>query len=300
MTCFNDDIQGTAAVVLAGVHAALPLCVMNTLSSHIFLFFGAGEAGVGIGELISSAIARETGSMIEEARRHCWFVDRHGLIVNTRIAQLESHKVPFAHNLPHTDSIPAPTTLLDAIRLVKPTALIGVAGQGNVFTEEIIRTMTAINTNVPLIFALSNPTSKSECTAEDCYRWSDGRAVFASGSPFAPVTLSNGYTVVPGQCNNSYIFPGMGLAAVLANACCLCDEDFLVAAEALSECVQESRLQQGCCYPELCHIRQVSAHIAIAVAKNIHKSGRSSDIDRDIDWEKRCVDYMYVPDYDRL
>ncbi len=307
MTCFNDDIQGTASVVLAGLYSSLLITEMHSLAEHRFLFFGAGEAGVGIGELISSAIAKDTGISLDNARKHCYFVDSKGLVSNQRIAngkQIESHKLPFAHDLTtilaENSLTDIPTNLLDCIKLIKPTVLIGVSAQGSTFTEDVVKEMVKLNKH-PVIFALSNPTSKAECTATNAYTWSDGKCIFASGSPFDPVTLPDGRHFVPGQGNNAYIFPGVGLGALLANALTLNDDDFLIAAKALSECVPLSRLQVGCCYPELNHIRQVSAHIAIAVAEHIHQSGRSSGIfGNDVDWPQFCQDVMYTPSYETI
>lgn len=203
-TTFNDDIQGTASVVLGGLITSLKLAGKQKISDHVYLFFGAGEAGVGIADLIAESIVRDSVAAIslEEARRNIWLVDSRGLITSSTrdIASLEHHKQPYGHKLPMATK-EAKIDLLDAIKLLNPSALIGVSAQGGTFTEEVVREMARINAN-PVIFALSNPTSKSECSAEEAYKWSDGRAVFASGSPFDQVTLEDGRTFVPGQGNN--------------------------------------------------------------------------------------------------
>jgi malate dehydrogenase (oxaloacetate-decarboxylating)(NADP+) len=311
-TCFNDDIEGTAAVVLGGLIASLALTGHRSLEAHTFLFFGAGEAAVGIAELISLAITREGERVgqgerisIEAARRRCWLFDRHGLVTESREAPLETHKRLYAHHFVNSSH---PTTLRDAIQAVKPTVLIGVAGVpgGGAFDENVVHLMSQLNDR-PVIFALSNPTDRAECSAEQAYQWSAGKAVFASGSPFDPVTLNNPpITLVPGQGNNSYIFPGMALAILLSNALHLTDEDFLIAAHALAKTVPSYRLDQGSCYPSMSEIRDVSACIAIEVAKNIYETGRSTNITitndeetrGEIDWRKRCQEFMYVPRYE--
>src|ERR1035438_1480372 len=190
---FNDDIQGTGYVALAGVLSALRI-TGGKLRDQRVLFLGAGEAGIGISENIVNVLAEE-GLPLAEARKRVWFVDSKGLIVKGR-DQLTSHKLHYAH-----DHAPC-ADLLSAVKFIKPTMLIGASGQAKTFTSEIVTTMASLNQR-PVIFALSNPTSKAECTAEEAYTWTEGRAVFASGSPFNPVTL-NGKTHVPGQGNNAY------------------------------------------------------------------------------------------------
>jgi malate dehydrogenase (oxaloacetate-decarboxylating)(NADP+) len=253
---FNDDIQGTAGVTLSGLLSSERI-TGHALADERVLFLGAGEAGIGIGDLIVSAMM-SAGVAEDVARRNCWFVDSKGLVVRSR-TDLVEHKLRFAH-----DHAPA-ATLLEAIEIVKPTALIGVSGMPQTFTEDVVRAMGRLNAR-PVIFALSNPTSKAECTAEQAYTWTDGRAVFASGSPFAPVTL-NGTTHVPGQGNNSYIFPGVGLGVLASEASRVTDEMFYVAAKTLSSMVTDGDVALGRVYPDLNRIREVSAAIAVAVAE---------------------------------
>ena len=252
--CFNDDIQGTAAVALAGVYASTRITGKHFADLKI-MFLGAGSAATGIADLVSTALADE-GMDVEEARRRLWFVDIKGLVVKGR-ADLMEHNLPYAHEHPPVDFLGA----LDAIR---PDILIGATGSPGAFTKEAIERMTRINER-PVIFALSNPTSKAECTAEQAYEWSDGKAIFTSGSPFAPVTRK-GRTFRPGQGNNAYVFPGIGLGAVVCRARKLPDELFLEAARTLARLVSRRDLEDGCLYPSLASIRKISLALAVAVA----------------------------------
>ncbi len=252
---FNDDIQGTAAVVVAGMLSALRI-TGGALGEQTLLFQGAGEAATGIADLVVGAMVAQ-GLNEAQARQRCWLFDSHGLVVKQR-TDLAAHKQPYAHDHAAVDS------LVDAVKALRPTAIIGVAAVGGAFTEDVVRTMASLNKR-PIVFALSNPTSKAECTAAQAYRWSDGRALFACGSPFDPVTVE-GRNFVPRQGNNSYIFPGVGLGVIVSGSSRVTDEMFMAAAHALAEQVTEDDLQQGSLYPPLKHIRDVSAHIAAAVA----------------------------------
>ena len=253
---FNDDIQGTAAVALAGLFSALRI-KGGKLSEERLLFLGAGEAATGIADLVVTAMMAE-GLSEAEARKRIWLVDSRGLVVKDREG-LNKHKLPYAHeHAPVGD-------FLSAIKTLKPTAIIGVAAVGGTFTLEVLRTMAEINEQ-PIVFALSNPTSKAECSAEEAYRHTDGRALFACGSPYDPVTL-NGKTFVPRQGNNSYIFPGVGLGAIACGATLVTDEMFMAAARTLAGLVTDDDLKQGSLYPALPRIREVSLQIAAAVAR---------------------------------
>ena len=253
---FNDDIQGTAAVALAGLYSALRI-TRSELREQRILCLGAGEAATGICDLVVAA-AMEEGASEDEARRQCWLFDSHGLVVASR-ADLAEHKLPFAHeHAPLTDFV-------SAVQALKPTAIIGVAAVGGTFTRQVLEAMASINER-PIVFALSNPTSKAECNAEQAYRWTAGRAIFASGSPFDPVTL-NGQTFVPRQGNNSYIFPGVGLGVIVSRARRVTDKMFLTAARTLARETTQGDLDQGSLYPPLARIREVSARIATAVAE---------------------------------
>jgi len=259
---FNDDIQGTAAVALAGLLSALRV-TGGKLSDQKLLFLGAGEAATGIADLAVSAMVAE-GAKEAEARSRIWLVDSRGLVVKNR-AGLNEHKLRYAHeHAPMAD-------FLDAIKALKPTAIIGVAAVGGTFTPEVLQTMAKLNKR-PIIFALSNPTSKSECSAEDAYLRTQGRALFACGSPFDPVKLG-GETFVPRQGNNSYIFPGVGLGAILSGARLVTDGMFMAAARTLAKLVSDEDIKQGSLYPALPRIREASAHIAAAVAEVAYKDG---------------------------
>ncbi|MCB8925529.1 MAG: NAD-dependent malic enzyme [Ardenticatenaceae bacterium] len=269
---FNDDIQGTAAVTLAGIYSSLRL-TGGKLSEQKLLFLGAGEAGIGIADLIVSAMMDE-GLSEAEAKHRCWFVDSRGLVESTR-TDLAEHKLPYAHEFA------AQPDLLSAVKALQPTGIIGVSGRGQMFTQPIVEKMAELNER-PIVFALSNPTSNSECTAEEAYTWSDGRAIFASGSPFDPVEYK-GKTYVPGQGNNSYIFPGVGLGVVAVKARHVPDEMFMAAARTLAQLVTEEDLAKGRVYPSLKRIREVSGAIGTAVAevafaKNLASVARPNDL----------------------
>jgi malate dehydrogenase (oxaloacetate-decarboxylating)(NADP+) len=283
---FNDDIQGTAAVALAGLFSALRI-TGGKLADQTILFLGAGEAATGIADLIVAAMVAQ-GLKPEEARKRCWLVDSQGLVVKSR-AKLAAHKLHYAH-----DHAPVPE-FLNAVKALKPSAIVGVAAVGGTFTREVLEEMARINRQ-PIVFALSNPTSKAECTAEHAYRHTSGRALFACGSPFDPVTLE-GRTFVPRQGNNSYVFPGIGLGAIVSRARHVTDDMFLAAAHALAEQVSESDLAQGSLYPALPRIREVSAQIATAVAEAAYRGGLASDA-RPADLEAHVRSQMFDPHYE--
>jgi len=259
---FNDDIQGTAAVALAGLLSALRV-TGGKLTDQRLLFLGAGEAATGIADLVVSAMVAQGASEAEALRRN-WLVDSRGLVVKNRPG-LTKHKLRYAH-----DHAPV-SDFLTAIESLKPTAIIGVAAVGSAFTPEVLQTMARINDR-PIVFALSNPTSKAECSAEEAYCHTEGRALFACGSPYDPVKL-DGKTFVPRQGNNSYIFPGVGLGAIASGTRLVTDEMFMAAAHALAHLVSEADIKQGSLYPALARIREVSAHIAVAVAGIAYKRG---------------------------
>jgi malate dehydrogenase (oxaloacetate-decarboxylating)(NADP+) len=259
---FNDDIQGTAAVALAGMLCALRLSGRR-LSDQVLLYLGAGEAATGIADLMVSAMIAE-GASEAAARSRNWLFDSQGLVVKAR-GELAEHKRPYAHDREPIAQFGA------AIGALKPTGIIGVAATGGLFTPEVLETMARLNER-PIVFALSNPTSKAECTAEQAYRHTQGRALFACGSPFDPVTLG-AKTFVPRQGNNSYIFPGVGLGVIASGARRVTDEMFMAAARTLAALVTEGDLAQGSLYPALPRIREVSAQIAAAVARVAYERG---------------------------
>ena len=285
LNVFNDDIQGTAAVALAGLFSALRVNG-GKLADQRVLFLGAGEAATGIADLVVSAMMAEGLSEAEALARN-WLVDSRGLVVKNR-AGLTDHKLRYAH-----DHAPV-GDFLTAIRTMKPTAIIGVAAVGGAFTPEVLQAMAEINDR-PIVFALSNPTSKAECTAEEAYRHSGGRALFACGSPFDPVRL-DGKTFVPRQGNNSYIFPGVGLGATAIGSRLVTDEMFMAAAHTLAYLVTPDDIEQGSLYPALPRIREVSLHIAKAVADTAAKNGLAGTPPAP-DMLKHIKAQMYDPHY---
>ncbi|KAI4376287.1 hypothetical protein MLD38_014068 [Melastoma candidum] len=285
---FNDDIQGTASVVLAGVIAAMK-AVGGKLADQTFLFLGAGEAGTGIAELIALEMSKQTQEPVKETRKKIWLVDSKGLIVSSRMESLQHFKQPWAHE--HEPI----KTLFDAVNAIKPTVLIGTSGVGRTFTEEVIRSMAEINEK-PIIFALSNPTSQSECTAEEAYTWTEGRAIFASGSPFDPVEY-NGKVYVPGQGNNAYIFPGFGLGLIMSGSIRVNDDMLLAASEALASQVTQENFDNGLIYPPFTNIRKISAHIAAKVAAKAYELGLASRLPRPDNLVQFAESCMYSPVY---
>lgn len=282
--CFNDDIQGTAAVVLGGLLAASRI-TGTALADMRILFLGAGSATTGTADLIVAALCK-AGLDTQQARERLWFVNRSGLVVRDN-GPHRDHLACYAHDLPAR-------SFMDAIRSHRPHVLIGATGSPGNFTGEVIRLMAELNAR-PVIFALSNPTSRAECTAEDAWRWSEGRAVFASGSPFDPVVYQ-GRTLVPGQANNAYVFPGIGLGALACQARTLTDAMFLAAARALADSVSGADLASGRLYPPLTDIRRVSAAIATAVARTARETGLAG-VEQAASDERTGIESMYDPSY---
>jgi malate dehydrogenase (oxaloacetate-decarboxylating)(NADP+) len=292
LLCFNDDIQGTGAVAYAGIVASQRLTGVE-IRDHRVVMVGGGSAGIGIGRQIVAGMV-QAGLAEKDARERIWMVDSSGLITTGRPQPLRSEKLEFARR---DESIPTFTPLLEVVRRVKPTILIGVSGQPGIFSEEVVRAM-AEGTERPLVFSLSNPTSKSECRPKDVYAWTDGRALCAVGSPF-PSFEHEDRTVMPGQGNNFYVFPGIGLGALAARAKWLPDTVFLAAAEALARLVPEAALEQGTLYPPLRDIRRVSREVALATGRAVLQAGLSplaseaelvSRVDRMI-WKPEYVAY---------
>lgn len=285
---FNDDIQGTASVAVAGLFAALRI-TKNKLSDHKFVFQGAGEAAMGIAHLIVMALEKE-GIPREEAIRKIWMVDSKGLIVKGR-SHLNHEKEMFAHDHPNVK------TLAEVVQKVKPTALIGVAAIAGAFTDQILKDMATFNEK-PIVFALSNPTSKSECTAEQCYRLTEGRGIFASGSPFPKVTLPSGQTFFPGQGNNAYVFPGVALGVIACGVRHISDDIFLLTAQSIAEDVTEENLAEGRLYPPLSTIRDVSFKIAVKIVDYAYKHNLASWYPEPEDKEGFVRSLIYSPNYD--
>ena len=282
--CFNDDIQGTAAVTLSGVYAS------TRISGHDFkdlriMFLGAGSAATGIGDLMVAAF-KEVGLSEDEARARLWFVDSKGLIVKSR-DNLRPHNVPYAHDHEALDFI-------SAINEIKPHVLIGATGTPGTFSQAVVEAMTTINER-PAIFALSNPTSRAECTAEQAYEWSNGKAIFTSGSPFDAVNF-NGKTLKPGQGNNAYIFPGIGLGALACRATSISDEMFLASAKTLADMVSKEDLVTATLFPPLTDIREVSLRIAVALAEKAYEQNLAQ-LPKPGNLHEYIAGQMYDPSY---
>jgi len=282
---YNDDIQGTAAVALAGIFGALRISGQK-LTTQRFLFLGAGSAATGIAELISQAMVLE-GMSITEARARNALFDVKGLVVKSR-TDLADFQKPFA-----LDTAPV-SAFVEAVKQLKPTGIIGVSAVPKLFNRPVVEAMAQLNQR-PIIFPYSNPTSRSECTADEAYRWTDGRAIFASGSPFPPVTI-DGRTFVPGQGNNVYVFPAMGLAVFATEATRVTEEMFIVAAKAIAEQVTQQSLDVGLIYPPQSKIFEASLHVATRVAeyifdKNLARVKRPNDVGAHV---RSCV---YQPVY---
>ena len=284
VTCFNDDIQGTAAVVVTGLYTAVR-ALKQKLSDQRILFLGAGAAATGIAHLIADAMA-EDGIDRNEALKRIALFDSKGLVSSTRGDKLAPNKVPFAQAYENT------TDFAQAIRQLKPTCIIGVSAQGGAFTEDVVKAMCEVNAR-PMIFALSNPTSKAECTAKQAYTWSEGKCLFACGSPFAPVAVGN-KTFVPRQGNNSYVVPGIGFGCIFVRAKTIPNQIFLTAAKTLANLVSESDLANGSLYPPLSQVRELSAHIAVAVADYCFKNGLAQ-VERPADLDKAVREAMWQP-----
>ncbi len=260
--CFNDDVQGTGAAVLAGLTNALKISG-GKLSEQTILFYGAGAAALGSAYLIAKALERD-GATFTTARDRIWLFNRGGLVESTR-QDLTNYLQSYAHQHPPSKG------LIQVLESLKPNALIGFSTAHQAFDRRVVETMARINPR-PSIMALSNPTSKAECTAEEAYQWSEGRAVFASGSPFPPVHYA-GRTLVPSQCNNAYIFPAMGLAIFVTRARRVSDEMFLAAAEALAAEVLPAAREAGLIFPPLSAIQQTQIRIARRVAQVAFRQG---------------------------
>ena len=286
--CFNDDIQGTAAVAVAGILGALRI-TGGKLSEQTFMFLGAGSAGIGIADLLTQSLVLD-GLSLEQARARTWMFDVHGLLESTR-NDLADFQKPYAHkHAPMKDFV-------ESIESIKPTAIIGVSTVPKAFNQGVIEAMARINQR-PIIFPYSNPTSRSECTAEEAYRWSEGRAVFASGSPFPPVRMGD-KTLVPGQGNNVYIFPAIGMAVYATGAKRVTDEMFIAAAHAVAEQVTQAELDVGLIYPPQSEILKTELYAAQRVAEVIFKRGlarvpQPKDIGAFIQSE------TYKPEYPKL
>ncbi|CAL8249291.1 unnamed protein product [Merluccius merluccius] len=286
---FNDDIQGTAAVALSGLLAA-QRAIGKPITEHRVLFLGAGEAALGIANLIVMAMM-EKGLTHAEARQKIWMYDKHGLLVKGRPQETDGNQEAFVHDSPGPVN-----SFLDAVNTIQPTAIIGVSGAGRLFSHDVIKAMGTLNDR-PIIFALSNPTTKAECTAEDAYTLTNGRCLFASGSPFDAVTL-DGRVYIPGQGNNAYIFPGVALAVILSGVRHISDTVFLEAAKTLAEQVSDEELQEGRLYPPLSNIREVSVQMAVKVVEFVYANGMAFRYPEPVDKDAFVRSTVWNTNYD--
>eukprot|EP00559_Dactyliosolen_fragilissimus_P008907 CAMPEP_0184861216 /NCGR_PEP_ID=MMETSP0580-20130426/5964_1 /TAXON_ID=1118495 /ORGANISM="Dactyliosolen fragilissimus" /LENGTH=607 /DNA_ID=CAMNT_0027358637 /DNA_START=143 /DNA_END=1966 /DNA_ORIENTATION=- len=292
---FNDDIQGTGSTTLAGILGALRARgeQVGSLGNQRIVIAGAGSAGIGVAQTLLQAMI-EQGRTIEEAKR-CFFVlDAKGLLGTEDMDKLSPEQKLFARQEDGGMS------LLEVVTKYKPTMLLGMTGVGGLFTEPIVKEMAKHCTR-PVIFPLSNPTSKAECTAEQAFTWTNGACIFASGSPFDPVLVQDGRTLYPTQCNNMYIFPGLGLGATICGAERITDKMLYVAAEALANHVSEEELAEGKVFPHISNIREVSLKVAVAVIEEAIREGQATKFkgktihDLDDYVRKKMYDPVYVP-----
>jgi malate dehydrogenase (oxaloacetate-decarboxylating) len=292
---FNDDIQGTAAVVLSGIYGGLRITGQSMRDQRL-VFAGAGASAHGIAGLFVAALV-EGGLSVEEARRRIWTVDTKGLVTSDRPG-LEDFKATYARGLDEVDSWTCANrsriTLEEVIANAKPTIIIGVSASPGTFSENVVRLMAKLNER-PMIFPLSNPTSKAECTAEEAIRWSDGRAIVATGSPFDPVTYEGKRSRI-GQCNNSFIFPGVGLGVCVARATHISDGMFLASAKALADEVSVADLAESAVYPQLPKIRECSEAVATAVIRRAVAEGHAEGSVL-ANLEKTVRQAMWFPEY---
>ncbi|XP_011202767.2 NADP-dependent malic enzyme isoform X3 [Bactrocera dorsalis] len=286
---FNDDIQGTAAVAMGGIYASTRV-TGKSITDYTFLFAGAGEAAVGIADLVVKAMVAE-GVPKDEARQKIWMIDIDGLLTTTRKeGSLSDHQKNYAKDVEPMKN------LQEIVEKVKPNVLIGASAAAGIFTPEILRIM-ATNNERPVVFALSNPTHKAECTADQAYKNTDGRVVFSSGSPFPPVEM-NGKTFYPGQGNNAYIFPGIALGVITTGTHHISDDMFLIAARELANFVDQSDLDRGSLYPPLNAVREVSMRIAEGVTKCAYDKGLASTYPEPSDKRKWLQDQLYKFNYE--
>lgn len=288
--CYNDDVQGTAGITLAGMINACKI-KGTQLKDESFLFLGAGSAGVGLANLLCTALVQQ-GLSLKQAQARVNMFDVKGLLESSR-TDLADFQGPYAH--PH-----APMRVQEfaaAIKELKPTTLIGVSTMGGAFSRPVIEAASQVNDR-PIILALSNPTEHAECTAEQAYRWSNGRAIYAAGVQFPPVAV-NGKTYLPGQANNFYIFPAVGMAIYATQAKRVSDEMFIEAAQAVADQVTPDQLEQGLLYPLQSNILQTEIKTAARVAKVVINSGLAR-VDRPADLEAFVRSHVYRPEYRSL
>ena len=285
---YNDDVQGTAGITLAGMINAVKL-KGTQLKDEKYLFLGAGSVGIGLANLLCTALVAQ-GMSLKDAQARVYMFDVNGLLVPTRTDLVDVQK-PYAH--PH-----APThDFVAAIKDIRPTTIIGVSTIGGAFNQQVVEAMSQINER-PVILALSNPTEKAECTPEQAYSWSKGKAIYAAGVQFPPVHL-NGQTFLPGQANNFYIFPAVGMAIYATEAKRVTDEMFIEAAAAVADQVPADLLKQGLVYPLQSNILETEIKTAARVAKLVFDSDLAR-VDRPKDMEAFIRSHVYKPEYTKL
>jgi malate dehydrogenase (oxaloacetate-decarboxylating)(NADP+) len=300
VSCYNDDIQGTASVTLAGMINALKL-TGGQLKEQRILFLGAGSAAIGLADLFVSALGQQDVAP-DVVRQQIRLFDTQGLVVAGRPG-LAAHKLPYAHKLSpskpfnHLDLATEYPQIVAAIEDFKPTALIGVSTVGKLFSREVVEAMSRHNAR-PIIFALSNPSEKHECLPEDAYTWSDGKVVYAGGVQFPPVHLA-GKTFVPSQANNLYIFPAVGMAIYATNAKRVTDEMFIEAAHAVADQVTADQLKLGMLFPPQSNILEIEVQTAARVAKLVFDAGLAR-VDRPTDMVAFIRQHVYKPEYQAL
>jgi malate dehydrogenase (oxaloacetate-decarboxylating)(NADP+) len=285
---YNDDVQGTAGITLAGMINAARL-KGTQLKNEKYLFLGAGSAGIGLADLLCSALVQQ-GMTLKDAQARVHMFDINGLLEPSR-TDLVDFQQPYAH--PH----PPTTDFVAAIKSIKPTTIIGVSTVGGAFTKQVVQAMSEINAR-PVILALSNPTEHAECTAAQAYSWSKGKAIYAAGVQFPPVRL-DGQTFLPGQANNFYIFPAVGMAIYATEAKRVTDDMFIEAAKAVADQVPDLLLKQGLLYPLQSNILETEIKTAARVAKLVFDSGLAR-VDRPPDIEAFIRSHVYKPDYKNL
>lgn len=288
VSCYNDDVQGTAGITLAGMINACK--VKGTkLSDESYLFLGAGSAGIGLSNLLCSALVEE-GLTLEQAQARIHMFDINGLLEPSR-TDLVDFQLPYAH--PHAPM--GRDQFAEAIREFKPTTIIGVSTTGGAFNQEVVQAMSDINER-PIILALSNPTEKAECTAAQAYDWSKGKAIYAAGVQFPNVEYG-GQTFTPGQANNFYIFPAVGMAIYATRAARVTDEMFIEAARAVASQVAEADLATGLLYPRQADILEAEIKTATRVAELVFEQGHAR-VDRPSDMEAFIRSHVYDPTYE--